>query len=113
MGEGWRTSVDKLRNVTLSREQVRHVALLARLGLREGEEDFYAEQLSHILEHIDRLSEVDTEAIPPTAQVVEVRNVMREDEARPSLSQEAAIANAPAVDGGFLVVKPIQEADPG
>ena len=112
-GKGSRTSVDKLRGVTLSREQVRHVALLARLGLKDGEEDFYAEQLSHILEHIDRLSEVDTEAIPPTAQVVEVRNVMRDDEARPSLSQEAAIANAPAADGGFLVVKPIQESDPG
>jgi aspartyl-tRNA(Asn)/glutamyl-tRNA(Gln) amidotransferase subunit C len=99
--------------VTLSRDQVRHVALLARLGLEEGEEDFYAEQLSRILEHIDRLSEVDTEAIPPTAQVVEVRNVMRDDEVRPSLAQEAAIANAPEADGGFLVVKAIQEGDPG
>ena len=99
--------------MTLTRDQVRHVALLARLGLKDGEEDFYAEQLSRILEHIDRLSEVDTEAIPPTAQVVEVRNVMRDDEPRPSLSQEAAIANAPEADGGFLVVKPIQESDPG
>ena len=99
--------------MTLSREQVRHVALLARLGLKEGEEDFYAEQLSRILEHIDRLSEVDTESIPPTAQVVEVRNVMRDDEPRPCLSQEAAIANAPEADGGFLVVKAIQEGDPG
>jgi aspartyl-tRNA(Asn)/glutamyl-tRNA(Gln) amidotransferase subunit C len=99
--------------VTLSREQVRHVALLARLGLAEGEEDFYAEQLSRILEHIDRLSEVDTEAIPPTAQVVEVRNVMRDDEVRPTLPQEVAIANAPEADGGFFVVKSIQEGDPG
>ena len=100
-GGGWRTSVDKLRGVTLSREQVRHVALLARLGLREGEEDFYAEQLSHILEHIDRLSQVDTDAIPPTAQVVEVRNVMREDEARPSLSQEAAIEDWARIKRAF------------
>jgi aspartyl-tRNA(Asn)/glutamyl-tRNA(Gln) amidotransferase subunit C len=99
--------------VTLSRDQVRHVALLARLGLRDGEEEFYAEQLSRILEHIDRLAEVDTEAIPPTAQVVEVRNVMREDEPRPSLTQEEAIANAPEADGGFFVVRAIQEADPG
>ena len=99
--------------MTLSREQVRHVALLARLGLAEGEEDFYAEQLSRILEHIDRLSEVDTESIPPTAQVVEVRNVMRDDEVRPSLTQEAAIANAPEADGGFFVVKSIREGDPG
>ena len=99
--------------MTLSREQVRHVALLARLGLKEGEEDFYAEQLSRILEHIDRLSEVDTEAIPPTAQVVEVRNVMRDDEPRPCLPQEVAIANAPKAKDGFFVVKPIQDADAG
>ena len=99
--------------MTLSREQVRHVALLARLGLKDGEEDFYAEQLSRILEHIDRLSEVDTESIPPTAQVVEVRNVMRDDEPRPCLPQEAAIANAPEAEGGFFVVKAIQEGDPG
>ncbi|HVD00764.1 MAG TPA: Asp-tRNA(Asn)/Glu-tRNA(Gln) amidotransferase subunit GatC [Candidatus Dormibacteraeota bacterium] len=99
--------------MTLSRDQVRHVALLARLGLRDGEEDFYAEQLSRILDHIDRLAEVDTEAIPPTAQVVEVRNVMRADEPRPSLSQEQAIGNAPVAEGGFLVVRAIQEPDPG
>ena len=99
--------------MTLSREQVRHVALLARLGLKEGEEDFYAEQLSRILGHIDRLSEVDTEAIPPTAQVVEVRNVMRDDEPRPCLPQEVALANAPEAKDGFFVVKAIQEVDPG
>jgi aspartyl-tRNA(Asn)/glutamyl-tRNA(Gln) amidotransferase subunit C len=99
--------------VTLSRDQVRHVALLARLGLKDGEEEFYAEQLSRILEHIDRLAEVDTEAIPPTAQVVEVRNVTREDVPTPCLSQEQALANAPVADGGFFVVKPIQDADPG
>jgi aspartyl-tRNA(Asn)/glutamyl-tRNA(Gln) amidotransferase subunit C len=99
--------------VTLSREQVRHVALLARLGLKDGEEDFYADQLSRILEHIDRLSEVDTESIPPTAQVVEVRNVMRDDEPRPCLPQEVAIANAPQSRDGFFVVKPIQEGEPG
>src|SRR5438067_7941063 len=53
----------------LSRDEVRHVAMLARLGLEPGDEDFYAEQLSGILEHIDRLQQVDTEEIPPTAQV--------------------------------------------
>jgi aspartyl-tRNA(Asn)/glutamyl-tRNA(Gln) amidotransferase subunit C len=99
--------------VTLSREQVRHVALLARLGLKEGEEVFYAEQLSRILEHIDRLSEVDTESIPPTAQVVEVRNVMRDDEPRPSLPQEVALANAPEAKDGFFVVKAIQDGGLG
>ena len=99
--------------MTLSREQVRHVALLARLGLKEGEEDFYAEQLSRILVHIDRLNEVDTESIPPTAQVVEMRNVMRDDEPRPCLPQEVAVANAPEAKDGFFVVKAIQDGDPG
>ena len=92
---------------------MRHVALLARLGLRDGEEDFYADQLSRILDHIDRLGEADTDAIPPTAQVVDVRNVMREDEVRPSLPQELAIGNAPRTRDGFFVVPAIQDADPG
>lgn len=99
--------------MTLSRDQVRHVALLARLGLRDGEEEFYAEQLSRILEHIDRLTAVDTESIPPTAQVVEVRNVMREDVPGQCLTKAQALANAPAARDGFFVVKPIQDGDPG
>ena len=56
--------------MTLTREDVRNVAMLARLGLEEGEEGFYVEQLGAILAHIDRLREVDTEAIPPTSQAV-------------------------------------------
>lgn len=98
--------------MTLSREQVRHVANLARLGLEPGEEDFYAEQLSGILGHIDRLQELDTEAIPPTAQVVAIENPLRDDVARPGLTQEQALANAPARQDGYFVVKAIQEAEP-
>ncbi|HSP08684.1 MAG TPA: Asp-tRNA(Asn)/Glu-tRNA(Gln) amidotransferase subunit GatC [Candidatus Dormibacteraeota bacterium] len=93
----------------LSRDEVRHVAMLARIGLEPGEEDFYAEQLSGILRHIDRLQEVDTDAIPPTAQVVEVANRLREDEPRPSLLQADALANAPAAVEGFFRVPSIQE----
>jgi aspartyl-tRNA(Asn)/glutamyl-tRNA(Gln) amidotransferase subunit C len=95
--------------VTLSREDVRHVALLARLGLEPGEEDFYAGQLSAILAHIDRLRELDTEAIPPTAQVVPLENRLREDEPRPGLTQERALANAPEARDGCFVVRAIQE----
>ncbi|MEP7106297.1 MAG: Asp-tRNA(Asn)/Glu-tRNA(Gln) amidotransferase subunit GatC, partial [Chloroflexota bacterium] len=73
--------------MTLSREQVRHVAILARLGLEEGEEEFYAAQLSGILGHIDRLSQLDTEDIPPTAQVVALENPLRDDVPEPGLSQ--------------------------
>ncbi len=83
--------------------------MLARIGLEPGDEEFYAEQLSGILAHIDRLKELDTEAIPPTAQVVEVANTLREDVPRPCLSQADALANAPATVDGFFRVPSIQE----
>ena len=93
----------------LSRDDVRHVAMLARIGLEPGDVEFYAEQLSGILEHIDRLKELETDAIAPTAQVVEVANMLREDVPRPGLSQEDALANAPAAVDGFFRVPSIQE----
>jgi len=93
----------------LSRDEVRHVALLARIGLEPGDVEFYAEQLSGILAHIDRLKELDTDAIPPTAQVVEVANRLREDVPRPGLDQADALANAPAAVDGFFRVPSIQE----
>jgi aspartyl-tRNA(Asn)/glutamyl-tRNA(Gln) amidotransferase subunit C len=93
----------------LDRDQVRHVAMLARLGLEPGDEEFYAEQLSGILAHIDRLQEVDTDDIPPTAQVVEVTNPLREDIPRPGLTQQEALANAPQAVDGFFRVPSIQE----
>jgi len=93
----------------LTRDQVRHVAMLARLGLEPGDEEFYAEQLSGILGAIDRLQEVDTDAIPPTAQVVEIVNQLREDEPRPCLTQAQVLANAPAAENGFFRVPSIQE----
>jgi aspartyl-tRNA(Asn)/glutamyl-tRNA(Gln) amidotransferase subunit C len=95
--------------VSLSKDEVRHVAMLARIGLEPGEEEFYSEQLSGILTHIDRLQELDTDAIPPTAQVVKVSNPLREDVPRPGLSQEEALANAPATVNGMFRVPSIQE----
>lgn len=86
------------------------MALLARLGLDPEEEEFYAAQLSGILAHIDRLREVGTEAIPPTAQVVPLENRLREDEPQPRLSPEQALANAPEARDGYFVVKAIQDA---
>jgi len=93
----------------LTSAQVRDVAQLARIALEPGDEEFYAEQLSGILEHIDRLREVPTDAIPPTAQVVDVTNPLREDVPRPCLTQEEALANAPAVVNGMFRVPSIQE----
>jgi len=65
--------------------------------------------LSGILAHIDRLTELDTDAIPPTAQVVEVANTLREDLPRPGLDQAEALANAPSAVDGFFRVPSIQE----
>jgi aspartyl-tRNA(Asn)/glutamyl-tRNA(Gln) amidotransferase subunit C len=95
--------------MSLTRDQVRHVAMLARLGLEPGDEEFYAEQLSGILAHIDRLQEVNTDDIPPTAQVVEIVNPLREDVPRPCLTQEEVLSNAPAAVDGFFRVPAIQE----
>ena len=83
--------------------------MLARIGLEPGDVEFYAEQLSGILAHIDRLKELNTDSIPPTAQVVEVANTLREDVPRTGLSQADALANAPAAVEGFFRVPSIQE----
>jgi aspartyl-tRNA(Asn)/glutamyl-tRNA(Gln) amidotransferase subunit C len=93
----------------LTLDEVRHVANLARLGLSDDELQAMASQLSTILEYIDKLEQIDTGAIPPTAQVGELADVMREDEVSPSLPQEAALANAPARDDGYFRVAAIQE----
>src|SRR5579859_4885412 len=93
----------------LSKDEVRHVALLARLGLEPGDEEFYAGQLSGILTHIDRLQQLDTDAIAPTAQVVEIAGELRDDVPRPGLTQEQAMANAPATHDGSFRVPSIQD----
>ncbi len=81
--------------MTLSREEVEHIAALAHLSLSESELDLYQEQLSDILEHAERLQAIDTEEIPPTATVLPLRTVLRADEVREPLSREEALRNAP------------------
>lgn len=82
------------------------MALLARLQLSDEELDYFGGQLGQILEHIGKISAVDTSNVEPTAHAVEVTNVFREDETAPSLSQDEALANAPkAENGGFVVPK--------
>ncbi len=93
----------------LTRDQVKHVADLARLGLSEEEIELYQRQLSAILEYAAILQRLDTDAIPPTASVLPVLNVMREDEPAVSLSQEDALANAPSVAEGHFRVRAILE----
>jgi aspartyl-tRNA(Asn)/glutamyl-tRNA(Gln) amidotransferase subunit C len=91
----------------LTRSDVEHVAHLARLGLTEEELARLPGQLNHILDQYQKLAELDTDAIPPTAQVIDLENVLREDVALPSLGVEAVLANAPSRDGDFFVVPAI------
>ncbi len=93
----------------ISRETVEHVARLARLGLGEEELDRMQEQLSHILETIEQLRDVDTSRVDPTASVIALENVMRDDLPRPPMSRQAALANAPQRDGAFLRVPTVLE----
>jgi aspartyl-tRNA(Asn)/glutamyl-tRNA(Gln) amidotransferase subunit C len=95
----------------LSRSDVEHVAHLARLGLTDAEITLLQGQLNHILDQYAKLAEVDTDAIPPTAQTIELENILREDVARPSMDPERVLANAPARDGDFFVVPAILGGD--
>ena len=91
----------------LSREEVLHIALLARLGLTEAEVNRFSEQLSNLLESFEILQQVDTTGIPPTAQSIVLQNVVRSDEAQASLSQDQVLANAPRKDGDFFRVRAV------
>jgi aspartyl-tRNA(Asn)/glutamyl-tRNA(Gln) amidotransferase subunit C len=91
----------------IDRDQVLHVARLARLRLSDEELERMPGELSKILEHVERMDELDLEGVEPTSHVVELQNVLREDVPRPSLPRERALAGAPDVaDGGFRVPSP-------
>jgi aspartyl-tRNA(Asn)/glutamyl-tRNA(Gln) amidotransferase subunit C len=92
---------------SLTRADVEHVAHLARLGLTGEELARLEGQLNHILDQYVKLAELDTDDIPPTAQTIELENILREDVARPSLPVETVLANAPERDGDFFVVPAI------
>jgi aspartyl-tRNA(Asn)/glutamyl-tRNA(Gln) amidotransferase subunit C len=91
----------------IDRAQVEHVARLARLALDDAEKDRMAHELSGVLEHIEKISELDLADVPPTSHVVDVTTPLRADEEQPCLMQEQALDQAPATqDGGFLVPSP-------
>jgi aspartyl-tRNA(Asn)/glutamyl-tRNA(Gln) amidotransferase subunit C len=93
----------------IDREQVLHVAKLARLKLSEDEVERMSGELSAILEHVDNINELDLEGVEPTAHVVPLENVLRADEPRPSLPRERALEGAPDADEtGFRVPSPGQ-----
>jgi aspartyl-tRNA(Asn)/glutamyl-tRNA(Gln) amidotransferase subunit C len=91
----------------IDREQVLHVARLARLELSDDEVERVAAELSKILGHIERIGELDLEGVPPTSHVIEIDSALRADEPQPSLPREVALASAPDVaDEGFRVPSP-------
>jgi aspartyl-tRNA(Asn)/glutamyl-tRNA(Gln) amidotransferase subunit C len=95
----------------IDRDQVLHVARLARLRLSEEEVETMAGELSGILEHVDRIGKLDLEGVEPTSHVVALENVLRLDEPRPSLPPEVVLAPAPdPVDGAFRVPSPQADA---
>ena len=94
----------------IEREQVLHVARLARLSLSEEEVETMVGELSGILEHVDRISELDLDGVEPTSHVVALENVLRPDEPRPSLPRDVALASAPEPqDGAFRAPSPQAE----
>ena len=92
---------------SLSRDDVAHVAHLARLGLTEEELSRLEGQLNHIVEQYAILAELDTEHIPPTAQTIELENILRDDVVTPSFTVDEALAGAPERVGDHIVVPAI------
>ena len=93
--------------MTITRGEVQHVARLARLGLSDDEMDRLAAELDHILDAMQALRQLDTSAIPPTAQVIPLRNVMRDDAVRPAWPLDDILRNAPATRVGQFLVPPV------
>jgi aspartyl-tRNA(Asn)/glutamyl-tRNA(Gln) amidotransferase subunit C len=93
----------------LSREEVIHIAALARMGLSEAEIEKAREQLANILENFEVLKEIDTANVPPTAQSINLSNVMREDTPRESLAVEQVLANAPDREEDLFKLRPVLE----
>lgn len=91
----------------IDRDEVLHVARLARLRLSDAEVAQMADELSGVLRHVERIGELDLEQVPPTTHVVAIDGALREDAPRPSLPREVVLAAAPAVsEDGFLVPSP-------
>ena len=88
----------------ITKEEVVHVAKLARLNLDEQAIEVYTKQLGDILTYMDTLNRVDTKDVPPTSHAIFINNAFREDEVKPSVSVERALANAPQSDDGSFVV---------
>jgi aspartyl-tRNA(Asn)/glutamyl-tRNA(Gln) amidotransferase subunit C len=98
-------------SANISRDEVAHLASLARLALTDDELDRYAGQLDVIITSVARVAQVAADDIPPTSHALPLTNVMRDDEVRPGLTQEQALAGAPAVQQGRFQVPRILEEE--
>jgi aspartyl-tRNA(Asn)/glutamyl-tRNA(Gln) amidotransferase subunit C len=94
--------------MAITRADVEHVAKLARLALTEEEVERFGSQLNAILEAVGKVAELDLSDVPPTSHPLDLANAFGEDEPRPSLPLEAALANAPEREGGFFRVPATQ-----
>ncbi len=95
--------------MSLTPDEVRHIARLARLGLTEEDVEKFQHQLSGILDYFQRLRDVDTEGVPPTAYPLPLHNVMRDDEEAPSAAQADTLKNAPLREGDYFRVRAVLE----
>jgi aspartyl-tRNA(Asn)/glutamyl-tRNA(Gln) amidotransferase subunit C len=93
----------------ISKEEIEHIAVLARLSLPEEEKELFGSQLSNILDYMEKLNELDTKGIEPTSHVLSLSNVMRDDIPRPSIPKEEALTNAPDHTEKFYRVPKIIE----
>lgn len=93
----------------LSKQEVMHIATLCRVGMTDADLEKFSDQLSNILDQFEVLKSVNTDNVPPTAHSIPLNNVWREDEARPSLSEEDTLRNAPDKEEGFIKVKQVLE----
>lgn len=93
----------------MSKDQVKHVAELARLNVTDDEVAMFEEQLSDIIAYVEKLNEVDTTDVKPTRHVLEMTNVMRKDKTEKGLTQEEALGNAPSKQDGQFKVPSILE----
>jgi len=93
----------------LSTDEVRHIALLARVGMSDEEIEQMREEMSNILEHFDVLRQVDTEGVEPTGHSADLESVMRDDEVAASRPIEDVLANAPQLEGVFIRVRAVLE----
>ncbi|MBP1948212.1 Asp-tRNA(Asn)/Glu-tRNA(Gln) amidotransferase subunit GatC [Virgibacillus litoralis] len=93
----------------ISKDQVKHVAHLARLAVTEDEADLFTDQLSSIIDYAEQLNELDTDGVEPTTHVMDLKNVLRKDEPKEWISKEDALKNAPDKQNGYFRVPSILE----